>query len=57
MDVDYDRTDLVQVLAEYKRQASLPPIVLDENFMRKHAETEIAVARFGAQLDNFSEEV
>lgn len=47
----YDRTNLVEVLAEYKRQATLPPIVLDEAYMRNHAATEIAVTKFAKTLD------
>ena len=41
----YDRTDLAAVLAEYERQAQLPPIVLGADQMRAHAREVIAANR------------
>jgi hypothetical protein len=39
----YDRTDLASVIAEYKRQATLPTIVLTAENMQAHARQELKV--------------
>lgn len=51
----YNRRSLVDVIAEYERQAALPSIVLTADNMRQHAEDELQVKHFMADVDSYFE--